>query len=156
MAVNRGKDFEAKFKKDFLKIKNSTVDRLYDSVSGYKHISNICDFIGYVYPNIYYLEVKSIHGNTFPFSNLSQYEKLIDKVGIPGVRSGVVIWFVDHGRVLYVPVSTITTMKKDNKKSVNVNKSISEGYRIIEIPSIKKRIFCDSDYSVLLEIQDGE
>jgi len=47
-------------------------------------------------------------------------------------------------------------MKEDNKKSVNVNKSIEEGYNIIEVPSTKKRIFCDSDYSVLLDLMDGE
>lgn len=48
-------------------------------------------------------------------------------------------------------------MKLDNKKSVNIKKSIEEGYRIIEIPSIKKKIFCDSDYSILLtELKDGE
>lgn len=156
MAKNYGKDFEIKFKKDWLRIPGSTIDRLYDVTMEYKSISQICDFIGYIFPSIYYLEVKSIHGNTFPLSNLTQYDKLIQKVGIQGVRTGVIIWFVDHGRVVYVPISVITKMKQDGKKSVNINKSFDEGYNIKEIPSIKKRIFCDSDYSILKDLKDGE
>lgn len=156
MPKNYGKAFESKFKEDWLKINNSTIDRLYDVTMGYRSISQVCDFIGFVYPNIFYLEIKSIHGNTFPLSNLTQYDKLKNKIGIFGVRCGVVIWFVEHGRVFYVPISTISKMKEDNKKSVNVNKSIEEGYNIIEIPSVKKRIFCDSDYSVLLNLKEGE
>ena len=71
MAVNRGKQFEAKFKEDFLKIPNSTIDRLYDSVSGYKSVSNISDFIAYRYPFCFYIECKSHEGNTFPFAKLT-------------------------------------------------------------------------------------
>lgn len=91
MAVNRGKQFEAHFKKDFMKLENSSIDRIYDSVSGFKAITNICDFIGYVFPNIFYIECKSIKGNTFPLTNLKQYDKLIAKKGIKGVRVGVVL-----------------------------------------------------------------
>lgn len=47
-------------------------------------------------------------------------------------------------------------MKQDGKKSVNINKSFEEGYDIKEIPSVKKRIFCDSDYSVLKNLEDGD
>lgn len=46
-------------------------------------------------------------------------------------------------------------MKKDGKKSVGI-KSLEEGYNIIEIPSVKLRTFMDSDYSVLLNLKDGE
>ena len=92
MANNRGKQFEAKLKQDFLaSIPESTIDRLYDSVSGYKAISNISDFIGYKKPFIFYLEAKSHQGNTFPIKNLTQYDKLSKKVNIPGVRAGVII-----------------------------------------------------------------
>lgn len=91
MATNYGKQFERKLKEDFLKIENSTIDRLYDTMNGYKTISNICDFLAYRKPYLYYLEAKTIKGNTFPFTNLKQYDKLLPKVGIPGVRAGVVI-----------------------------------------------------------------
>ena len=92
MAINKGKAFEKKFAEDFIKtVPNCSLDRLYDSVSGFKSISNISDFIGYSKPNIFYLECKTHKGNTFPLTNLSQYDKLVNKVGIPGVRAGVII-----------------------------------------------------------------
>lgn len=157
MALNRGKQFEAKLKQDFLAtVPDSSIDRLYDSVSGYKAISNISDFIAFKKPCIYYLEAKSHQGNTFPLTNLTQYDKLLGKVGIPGVRTGVVLWMIDHDRVIYVPLATITKLKADGKKSVNINTIEKEGYRIVNIPSVKKRVFLDSDYSVLLSLEDGD
>lgn len=65
MATNKGKAFEMVFKQDFKKsFPNGTLDRLYDTTNGYKTISNVCDFIGYSYPNIFYLECKSHLQNT--------------------------------------------------------------------------------------------
>lgn len=157
MAENKGKKFEAKFRADFLKsVPNPTIDRLYDQVSGYKTISTISDFIGYSYPNIFYLECKSIKGNTFPLSNLTQYDKLIAKVGIKGVRVGVVVWFYDKDVVMYVPIKTITQLYNDGKKSINCSKILDEGYRAFVIPSTKKRVFMDSNYSILTNLEDGD
>jgi len=157
MPNNKGKAFESKFKQDFLKtVPNSTIDRLYDTTNGFRAISNISDFIGYSYPTIFYLECKSKEGNTFPFQNLTQYEKLTVKVGIHGVRAGVVLWFRDHDKVLYVPISAITKMKEDGCKSINIKMLEEKVYNIIEIPSVKKRVFLDSDYSCLLNLEEGE
>ena len=154
MKQNLGKKFEEKFKNDWLKIPNSSIDRLYDTMNGYKTISQVSDFIGYVFPNIFYLECKSINGNTFPITNLTQYSKLVKKVGIKGVRVGVIIWYKEHERVSYVPISTLTEMIKDGKKSVNIKEI--DNYRIVEIPSKVRRTFLDSDYSVLLDLEEGE
>ena len=155
MANNYGKAFEQKFKKDFLKtVPNSTIDRLYDTMSGYKAISQISDYIGYSFPNIFYMECKSHKGASIPFDNITQYSKLLQKVGIPGARAGVILWLIDKDVVYYIPISTIKQMKKDGKKSVGI--SAFGTYNIIEIPSIKKRVFMDSDYSVLLNLKDGE
>ncbi len=156
MALNYGKQFEQKFKEDFLKVPNATLDRLYDTTFGYKSISQICDFIGYIEPNIFYLECKSTQGNTFAISKLTQYDKLKEKVGIPGVRTGVIIWFYDHGKVIYVPISTITKAIADNKKSINIKMLDEKLYNLIEIPSKKRRIFLDSDYSILTTLKEGE
>lgn len=156
MGINKGKEFEVKLKSDFLNtVPNSTIDRLYDPVSGYVAISNICDFIGYSKPNIFYLEAKSHKGASLPFENITQYEKLKAKVGIPGVRCGIVLWLYEKDIVMYIPISTITKMKNDGKKSVGL-KAIEEGYNIKIIPSVKKRVFMDSDYSCLLELEEGE
>lgn len=155
MAYNKGKAWELKFKEDFKKsLPDSTIDRIYDQISNYKNISNVSDFIAYSYPNIFYIECKSKKGNTFPFVNLIQYEKLLSKVGIKGVRAGVILWFIDHDIILYVPISTITKMKEEGKKSVNI-KDI-DNYNIIKIPSVKKRVFSSGDYSVLLNLKEGD
>lgn len=156
MPTNYGKAWEQKIKEDFSKVPNSTLDRIYDSVSGYKSISNISDFIGYIYPNIYYLEAKSSKGNTFPLTRLTQYEKLKSKVGIPGVRAGILLWFIEHDIVLYVPISTITKMMEDNKKSVNVKMASDASYNVKVVPSEKRRVFLDCDYSFLKDLTDGE
>ena len=156
MALNYGKAFEAKFKEDFLKVPNSTIDRLYDPVGGYSNIKNICDFIGYIYPNIFYIECKSTQGNTFALSKLTQYNSLLSKINIKGVRVGVVIWFYEKNTVVYVPISTILKLKNDGKKSVNVKYLETNEYNIIKIPSVLKRVFMDSDYSILKNLKEGE
>ena len=106
-------------------------------------------------PNIFYLECKSKDGNTFPFTNLSQYDKLISKVDIPGVRTGVIIWFKDHDKVIYVPIKTVTKMKKEGKKSINIKTDL-DNYRIFKIPGKKKRVFIECDYSILTTLEDGD
>ena len=156
MGLSRGKQFEKKFANDFLKIENSSLDRLYDVTSGYKSISQISDFIGYIYPNIFYLECKTHKGNTFPLANLTQYEKLLPKVGIKGVRVGMILWMIEHDVIVYIPISSIKKMKEDGKKSFNIKMLKETTYRIIEIPSVKKRVFLDADYSVLKNLKEEE
>lgn len=151
---NYGKAFEDKFKKDFGLLEGSSIDRLYDTMNGYKSIKQISDFIGYKYPFIFYLECKSHKGASIPLSNITQYDNLKKKVGIPGVRSGVVLWLYEKDKVFYVPTSTITKLKQDGEKSVGL-RHIGK-YRIIEVPSVKLRVFMDSDYSVLMNLEDGD
>ena len=154
MAINRGKVFEDKFKKDFLQIPDANIDRLYDVMMGYKSINQVSDFIGYIYPNQFYFECKSHKGASLPFSCISQYENLKKKVGIKGVRSGIVVWFMDKDKVLYVPTSTLMQLEKDGEKSVGIRHL--DKYNIIEIPSVKKRVFLECDYSILKNLKEGE
>lgn len=159
MADNRGKQFEQKLRIDFLKtVPNSTIDRLYDSMNGYKAISNISDFIGYSYPNIFYLECKTHKGASIPFENITQYEKLKKKIGIPGIRAGIVLWLYEQDEdVLYIPISTIKQMKDDGLKSVGIRHLDSDKYKIYRCKTIKKKpVFLDTDYSILMELKDGE
>ena len=154
MAINRGKQFEDKFKEDFKKLPESSLDRLYDVMNGYKNIKQVSDYIGYLFPNIFYLELKAHKGASLPLSNITQYDNLKHKVGIKGVRSGVVLWLYEKDKVFYIPTSTISKLKKDGEKSVGI-RHIND-YRIIEVPSIKKRVFMDSDYSILKTLNEGE
>lgn len=49
-------------------------------------------------------------------------------------------------------------MMEDGKKSIHFIKDLSENskYKIYKIPSVKKRVFLDSDYTVLTTLQEGE
>lgn len=152
MAYNYGKKFEAKFKEDWLKIPNADITRLYDITNGFKKISNVSDFIGYIYPYIYYLECKSTEGNTFPLSRLTQKDELKKKVNILGTNPGVIIWFIDHNKVCYVPIEEILRLEKAGYKSVNVKYIGDSNFNVYAIPSTLKRLFMDSDYSVLKDI----
>lgn len=153
MSVNYGKAFESKFKEDFLKLPNATIDRLYDVTYGYKNIKQISDYIGYCYPNIFYLECKSHKGASLPLCNITQYDNLVTKVGIKGVRSGVVLWLYEKDKVFYIPTKTLIKLKDEGERSVglrHINK-----YEIFELPSIKKRIFMDTNYSLLTKLKEG-
>ena len=154
MAKNLGKSFEEQFKKNFGEIPNSSLDRLYDTMNGYKSIKQISDFIGYIYPNIFYLECKSHKGASIPISNITQYDNLVKKIGIPGVRSGVILWLYEKDKVFYVPTSTIRELKHAGEKSIGLRHI--DKYRIIEVPSVKKRVFMDSDYTILTTLQEGD
>lgn len=154
MAVNRGKQWEAKLKEDFSKLSGAYIYRVPDNMSGYKGITGISDFIGYKYPKIFFIEAKTVLGNTFPLTNFTQFDKMTAIPSEKGIHKGVMIWFQDHSAVLYVPLSTIAKMKSDGKKSVNIKKIDEEGYDYVRIPSVQKRVFLDSDYTVLLDLPD--
>lgn len=150
MANNRGKEFEAKFKSDFSLIPGVTIDRLYDPVGGYKHITNVSDFIAYAFPFIFYLECKSIQGNTFPLANLTQFDDLIAKKDVLGALAGAVIWFIDHKQVVWVSIEEFERLRNEGYKSVNIKMVDDPNFNVIKIPGIIKRIHIDADYSILI------
>lgn len=149
-----GKKFEYKLKQDWLKVQNSDITRLYDPTNGFKSISNVSDFIGYIYPYIFYLECKSTKGNTFNFKRLTQARKLIEKQHKLGVNSGIIIWFRDHHKVCYVPIEEYVRLKDIGYKSINIRMIEDESFNVFEIPSVSKRTFLDSDYSIMKEIAE--
>lgn len=127
-------------------------------MTGYKTTSsNVSDFIGYVNGNLFLIECKSHQGNTFPFANLTQYDTLMSYRGLPGVRIGVFLWMIDHGVEIYLPISTVKEMKQDGLKSFNIKMLNPRNYRFFVFPSKKKRVFLESDYSLLTsELSEGD
>ena len=146
MAVNRGKQFEEIIRASFLAVPNVSVDRLADPTSGYLGIRNVSDFIVYKNPNQYYIECKSVHGNTMPFSNITknQWDGMLEKSKIDGVYAGVIVWFIDHDKTWYIDIQWLEYARKYNQKSVNVVKPWS-GLEWLAIHGEKKRIFFDYD-----------
>lgn len=151
--MNRGKKFEERFKKDWIdSVEESFIYRLNDQMSGYLGSSNVCDFICYKYPNIFLIDTKSIQGNTLPFSDLRQYNQMLEYKNIKGIHIGFVVWFVDHDRVLWIPVQTMEKIKKEGLKSYNIRKMYGDiNYPIFDISSYKMRTYMKSDYSGLVK-----
>lgn len=63
---------------------------------------------------------------------------------------------IDHDVVVFLPVETVKKMKEDGHKSFNIKMLDKMDYKIIKIPSIKKRVFLESDYSVLADINQED
>lgn len=156
MAKSKGKEFEEQFKRDWLgTFPNSVCYRLPDQQSRYKHSSkNPCDFFCFEYTigKLCLVEVKSHLGNTLPFSCIKQYDELLKYIDTPGVIAGVVAWFIDHDKVLWISIEEMEKMKKDNKKSINIKMLEESLYNIVDVPSIKKRTYLSSDYSFFKEM----
>ena len=137
MSVNRGKEA-------FLKIPGVSIDRLNDNTAGFKGIAGICDFIVYKMPYEYYIECKSVHGNTLPFSNITdkQWNGMLEKFNILGVNAGVICWFIDHDRTIYIPISELQFRKDKGEKSIRYD---VDCYTITDIRGTKKRVFYEYD-----------
>ena len=150
--ASRGKKFEDRFKSDWVEsVPDSVCYRLYDTMSGYMGQRNVGDFICYKYPLMFIIDCKSIQGNTLPFSDLRQYDQRLEYKNIKGVRVGFVVWFIDHDKVLWIPVQTMEKIQKEGLKSYNIRKMFdNDNYPVLEIPSYKLRTFMKSNYSELI------
>lgn len=156
MAENRGKKFETVIRESFEKVPNVSIDRLHDQTNGFKGSQNICDFIVYKEPYEYYIECKSVHGASLPFSNITdtQWNGLLEKSQIEGVFAGVICWWIDKDVTKFIPIRILEYMRDRNKlKSVNYQtpQCCPPCYgEFIEIKGKKKRVFFDYDMEVFL------
>lgn len=147
---NKGKKFEQLVRQQFDNIPNVSVDRINDNV-GYAGAYNIADLIVYRKPYKYYLELKTIKGTSFPFSNINK-KALTDLVMasiIPGVAGYYLIWFINldltiaiHCKELYEKIYV------HDKKSIGV-KSLEE-FEYIVVNGKKKRTYYDYNLTELL------
>lgn len=145
MAENRGKKFEKIIKESFLKVPDVSVDRLPDPQGGYLGMRNACDFIVYKKPYQYYIECKSVHGNTLPFSNITenQWNGLLEKSKIDGVIAGIICWWVDKDITRFIPIQMLEILKTAlNAKSIRFDFLHPN---VVYIKGKKKRVFFDYD-----------
>lgn len=152
MATNRGKQFEEVVKESFLKVPHTSVVRLPDPTNGYLGIRNISDFIVYNYPNQYFIECKSVHGNLLPFSNITenQWNGMLEMSNINGVIAGVICWWVDKDITAFLPIQFLKEAKENHFVSIPsdyADKWILDSYSQVplEIKGKKKRVFFDYD-----------
>ena len=152
MAINKGKIWERCVQESWINsFPNSFILRIPDQQSGYLGTSrNVSDFIAFVSPYLILIECKTIKGNTLPFANLKQYERLLQYNNIKNIKVGFLVWWQNKGITAWVPVDSIAEMKKDNKKSIHVDYVKNKLYNIIEVPNTIKRIYPKCNLSVLI------
>lgn len=159
MAQNKGKTWEEKFKQDWKKTFPGTfIFRLKDQMTGYKETSgNPCDFLCYPGENkLFMVECKEHKGASIPFTAIPQYDRLLEYKDCKNTFPGVMLWLSEKDKVMWISITEMEKMIKDGKKSIGIKMLTDKSYNIIEIPSEKKRVYLDSDYTVLMNLKDGE
>ena len=98
-------------------------------MAGYAGVKNICDFLVYRYPMQYYIECKSCYGNSMSihsndpkkkYGNITnnQWEGLLEKSKIPGVRAGILVWFIDHDDTYWLDIRLLQKHRDAGNKSI--------------------------------------
>lgn len=153
-----GKKWESIFKLDWQRCFPKTfVYRLKDIMNGYKETSgNPCDFLCFPGDMLFMVECKEHKGASIPFSAIPQYERLLAYKGYPNVYPGVILWLSEKDKVFWISIDEMEKMVKDGKKSISLKMVEEKLYNIIEVPSIKKRVFMESDYTALIKVLKGE
>lgn len=166
MAENRGKKFEGVIREAFENVPDTSVIRLPDPTSGYLGIRNISDFVIYNYPYQYFIECKSVHGNTLSIHSNdpkeryglitnNQWEGMLEMSKIYGVVAGVICWWVDKDVTMFMPIQYLQACREAGDKSVRYDcigfESEDKQIFNIEITGKKKRVFFDYDMTQFFE-----
>jgi hypothetical protein len=160
--VNRGKDFEGQVHDGFSKIDGVSIDRLPDPMAGYAGVRNICDFLVYKYPTQYYIECKSCYGNTLSIHSNdpkkkygaitnNQWEGLLEKSKIPGVRAGILVWFIDHDLTFWYDIRLLQECKDYGMKSISWANSLGHNNLCQVVSGQKRRVLFDYDFIPFLK-----
>ena len=141
---NRGKDFEGEIRKSLETLPNVSFDRLPDPMAGYSGVQNICDFSMYNEPHMFFLECKSLYGNTLNFKadiTENQWDGLTKKSKIKGCIAGFCVWFIDHDLTVFVKVQDMNNHRNNGAKSLNIT-DITYDERIPHfiIDGVKKKV----------------
>lgn len=67
---------------------------------------NICDFHLYTYPNLYYIELKSVQGKSLPFGNVkdNQVSELTKARNHAGIMAGFLVNFRSVDETYYIDI----------------------------------------------------
>ena len=150
-----GKKFEDRFRKDWKRCFPDTfLFRLEDQITGYRDTSqNPCDFLAMNNGYMWLLECKETQEGTLNFSKVPQLDRdegLSTYIGLKNVQPYIIIWFRKFDKVIAVPALEALRMKRDGLKSISLKMLGDKAYYMIELPSVKLRLFLETDYTYLL------
>lgn len=153
-----GKKFEDRFKKDYIQcFPDTLIYRLPDQQSGYAGggSANPCDFMCYPGNCLLMIECKAKSGASIPFTDIRQYDKMLDFKGLHKTFPGVLVWFYEKDQIIWVSIEEMEKMVNDGEKSIGLRmidskKPYKKQYNIIKIPAIKLRTFMEADLNYLV------
>lgn len=142
-----GKEAEKKIKEWLARPEDGySFDRLPDQMTGFYGSSNICDFICFKSPNMYYIESKATCNDRFDFSMLSekQHDGLLEKSKIRNVYGFVIVLFASYKRAFVLDIREIQRLQSEGVKSLNIKKLDKKGWpcvykEIVTIPNNRKK-----------------
>jgi penicillin-binding protein-related factor A (putative recombinase) len=101
------------------------------------------------------LECKETKEGTINFAKIPQLARLKDYIGLTDVQPYIIVWFSKHDKVIACHASEALKMQADGKKSISLKMLDDKSYNIIDLPSVKKRVFLETDYTYLLHKVKG-
>lgn len=154
-----GKKWENKYKSTWEKqFPGTLIYRLPDQQSGYAGggSSNPCDFMCYPGNCLLMIECKAKSGASIPFTDIRQYNKMLDFKGLYKTFPGVVVWFYEKDIIIWVSIEEMEKMVLDGEKSIGLRmidekKPYKKQYNIIKIPAVKLRTFMEADLNYLVD-----
>ena len=154
MAVNRGKQFESRVEADWVRtMSDSFILRIPDQVTGYKETSkNAADFLAHKGDRTFFIECKTTNKNTLSFSAIPQYERLLKYKGITNVYPGILVWWITHDEIAWIPIETAEKLVNEGAKSINVKILDDPNYNTLRIDNEKKRVFLFCDFNCLMKL----
>lgn len=120
MAVNRGKQFEKQIARSLKLIPDCFTYRLIDSCNGYAGVYNICDFLVFKSPYLFFFECKSTQSGTWNIKNLTknQYNDLLVASTITDCIAGILLWFAGHHRTVFIEINELQKYVSTGRKSI--------------------------------------
>ena len=134
-----GKKAEAKIKEWLDKPAHGySFDRIPDQMTGQYGSKNICDFICFKSPNMYYIESKATYEDRFDFNMITetQYDGLLGKSQIANTYGWVIVCFATYKRAFVLDIRDIDELVQTGQKSLNIKKVDKWPIRYREIETI--------------------
>lgn len=134
-----GKAAEAKIKEWLDRPEEGySFDRIPDQMNGFYQSCNICDFILFKSPYMYYIESKATYSDRFDFSMISDYQKenLLKKSNIDHVYGCILVLFARYQKAFILNIKHIKQLEMNNKHSLNIKKISSWEIPYFEIATI--------------------
>lgn len=141
---SRGKDFESVIQESFERVPDTLVYRVPDQMTYRYGSKNPCDFFIYHKPVLYCFECKATNKQSLPFANISenQWTELLKMSAISGVIAGILCWYVNYDKTVFIPIQFLETLKQNGAKSIRYD---ADDLAIIELRGRKKRVFWEYD-----------